>query len=65
MHLFSDLRKFTCTGRTLVIGQEVRAAYKQAAFKWHPDRKHNHDNVAEATKKFQEARAAFEMLRKA
>merc|ERR1719174_570327 len=45
--------------------EQVRTAYKQAALKWHPDRKANHGKEAEATKKFQEARAAFELLRRA
>ena len=45
--------------------EQVRTAYKQAALKWHPDRKPNHGKEAEATKKFQEACAAFELLRRA
>lgn len=44
--------------------EEVRVAYKKAALKWHPDRKTNHGKEAEATKKFQEARTAFELLQR-
>jgi len=42
---------------------EIRKAYKQAALLWHPDRQQNHERKEEATKKFQEMRAAFEFLR--
>lgn len=42
---------------------ELSKAYKQAALKWHPDRPHNHERQEEATKRFQQARAAFELLR--
>jgi len=42
--------------------EELRKAYKQAALRWHPDRRQNHDCAEEAKEKFQEVRAAFELL---
>mmetsp|Transcript_19984 Transcript_19984/g.36079 ORF Transcript_19984/g.36079 Transcript_19984/m.36079 type:complete len:544 (+) Transcript_19984:161-1792(+) len=42
---------------------EIRKAYKQAALLWHPDRQQNHERKEEATRKFQDTRAAFEFLR--
>merc|ERR1711957_1120454 len=42
--------------------EEVRRAYKLAALRWHPDRQQNHNCAEEAKKRFQEVRAAFELL---
>jgi len=42
--------------------EEIRRAYKQAALKWHPDRQQNHGCAEEAKQRFQEVRAAFEVL---
>lgn len=39
---------------------DIKKAYKKAALKWHPDR--NPDNVAEASEKFKEVGAAYEVL---
>ncbi|XP_033119432.1 heat shock protein sti1 homolog [Anneissia japonica] len=39
--------------------EEVRAAYKKLALKWHPDK---HSNSDSATKKFQEVSAAYKRL---
>jgi DnaJ-class molecular chaperone len=41
---------------------QLRAAYKKAALRWHPDRHQNHGNEEEAKMKFQELSAAFESL---
>jgi len=41
---------------------ELRKAYKKAALRWHPDRRQNHDCADQAKEKFQEVRAAFELL---
>lgn len=41
---------------------EIRRAYKQAALRWHPDRQQNHGCAEEAKQRFQEVRAAFEVL---
>lgn len=41
---------------------ELRQAYKRAALRWHPDRRHNHSQPEEATRRFQEARSAFDYL---
>eukprot|EP00929_Paragymnodinium_shiwhaense_P096910 TRINITY_DN58649_c0_g1_i1.p1 TRINITY_DN58649_c0_g1~~TRINITY_DN58649_c0_g1_i1.p1 ORF type:complete len:753 (-),score=198.15 TRINITY_DN58649_c0_g1_i1:324-2582(-) len=41
---------------------EVRRAYKQAALRWHPDRLQNHACPEEAKKRFQDVRAAFDLL---
>lgn len=43
---------------------ELRQAYKGAALRWHPDRRQNHANPEEATVRFQEVRAAFELLQR-
>jgi len=43
-------------------GDEIRRAYKQAALKCHPDRPQNHANAEEAKDKFQEVKAAFDLL---
>ncbi|XP_071477816.1 uncharacterized protein [Diadema antillarum] len=40
---------------------EIRAAYKRQALKWHPDK---HKNSPEATKRFQEISSAYERLTK-
>lgn len=40
--------------------EEIKKAYKQLAFKWHPDR--NADNLEEANKKFLEVKTAYEFL---
>jgi len=42
--------------------EELRKAYKKAALQWHPDRRQNHDCAETAKRKFQEVRAAFELL---
>eukprot|EP00927_Polykrikos_kofoidii_P077301 TRINITY_DN74257_c0_g1_i1.p1 TRINITY_DN74257_c0_g1~~TRINITY_DN74257_c0_g1_i1.p1 ORF type:complete len:344 (-),score=76.01 TRINITY_DN74257_c0_g1_i1:69-1100(-) len=42
--------------------QELRAAYRRAALRWHPDRPHN-AGVEEATENFRLAREAYESLR--
>jgi len=42
---------------------EVRRAYKQAALRWHPDRRQNHGRADEAKVRFQEVREAFDFLR--
>lgn len=42
--------------------EEVRKAYKQVALRWHPDRRHNHGNEEEATRRFQEAKEAFDFF---
>ncbi|XP_071947047.1 uncharacterized protein [Antedon mediterranea] len=39
--------------------EEIRAAYKKLALKWHPDKHHNSES---ATKKFQEVSAAYKRL---
>eukprot|EP00746_Dinoflagellata_sp_MGD_P124950 gnl/MRDRNA2_/MRDRNA2_59622_c0_seq1.p1 gnl/MRDRNA2_/MRDRNA2_59622_c0~~gnl/MRDRNA2_/MRDRNA2_59622_c0_seq1.p1 ORF type:complete len:583 (+),score=106.70 gnl/MRDRNA2_/MRDRNA2_59622_c0_seq1:96-1844(+) len=44
--------------------EEVRKAYKQAALRWHPDRRQNHGNEEEAKKRFQEAKEAFDYFNK-
>lgn len=43
--------------------EDVQRAYKRAALQWHPDRQQNHGRQEEATRRFQEVRAAFELLR--
>ena len=43
----------------------LKAAYRQCALKWHPDRKQNHDRVEEATENFQKAKEAFDALARA
>lgn len=42
--------------------EEIRKAYKKAALRWHPDRRQNHDCAELAKERFQEVRAAFDML---
>ncbi|KAJ1608337.1 DNAJ domain-containing [Cryptosporidium canis] len=39
---------------------EIRQAYKQLSLKWHPDK--NRGNVEEATRRFQQIAAAYEVL---
>lgn len=41
---------------------ELRAAYRKACLKWHPDRRHNHACPEEATHQFQRVKAAFDLL---
>jgi len=41
---------------------DARRAYKQAALRWHPDRKQNHGREQEARVRFQEAKEAFDYL---
>jgi len=45
--------------------EEIRKAYKQAAMKWHPDRRQNHAQPEEAKQRFQEIRAAYDTLQAA
>lgn len=42
--------------------EDIKKAYKKAALRWHPDRRQNHDCADVAKEKFQEVRAAFELL---
>eukprot|EP00746_Dinoflagellata_sp_MGD_P085647 gnl/MRDRNA2_/MRDRNA2_33891_c0_seq1.p1 gnl/MRDRNA2_/MRDRNA2_33891_c0~~gnl/MRDRNA2_/MRDRNA2_33891_c0_seq1.p1 ORF type:complete len:425 (-),score=93.61 gnl/MRDRNA2_/MRDRNA2_33891_c0_seq1:127-1401(-) len=42
--------------------EEIRAAFRQAALKWHPDRPHNHDDTEGAAKRFQAAKDASDYL---
>mmetsp|Transcript_62393 Transcript_62393/g.97103 ORF Transcript_62393/g.97103 Transcript_62393/m.97103 type:complete len:856 (-) Transcript_62393:93-2660(-) len=42
--------------------EELRRAYKQAAMLWHPDRPQNHSCAEEAKHKFQDVKAAFDLL---
>jgi len=44
---------------------ELRRAYKAAAMRWHPDRQRNHTKKEEATRRFQDVRAAYELLQAA
>lgn len=43
--------------------EELRHAYRETARRWHPDRPQNHNNTKDATERFQEASAAFELLK--
>lgn len=45
--------------------EDLHRAYRQAALRWHPDRRQNHGQEARAKQKFQEARDAFEFLKAA
>lgn len=42
--------------------EELKRAYKKAALEWHPDRPQNHGSPEEATCRFQQVKAAFELL---
>ncbi|CEM13264.1 unnamed protein product [Vitrella brassicaformis CCMP3155] len=41
---------------------QLKAAYRQAALRWHPDRRQNHTQQDKATDMFQKVREAFDML---
>jgi len=41
---------------------EIKAAYRKAALKAHPDRPHNHARKEQATEEFQRVKAAFDLL---
>merc|ERR1712118_340248 len=42
----------------------VRKAYRQAALRWHPDRRLNHGCEEDAKQRFQEAKEAFDYLQR-
>lgn len=42
--------------------EEIRAAYKKAALRAHPDRPHNSNRQEEATAEFQRVKAAFDLV---
>eukprot|EP00927_Polykrikos_kofoidii_P079334 TRINITY_DN76117_c0_g1_i1.p1 TRINITY_DN76117_c0_g1~~TRINITY_DN76117_c0_g1_i1.p1 ORF type:complete len:509 (+),score=77.54 TRINITY_DN76117_c0_g1_i1:323-1849(+) len=48
---------------TKLTAEDLRRAYKAGALKWHPDRQCNHGKEEDATKRFQDVRAAYEYLR--
>eukprot|EP00929_Paragymnodinium_shiwhaense_P088797 TRINITY_DN49102_c0_g1_i1.p1 TRINITY_DN49102_c0_g1~~TRINITY_DN49102_c0_g1_i1.p1 ORF type:complete len:1122 (-),score=242.06 TRINITY_DN49102_c0_g1_i1:161-3526(-) len=52
------------TGKTEseVTSEDLKKAYKKQALRWHPDRQQNHGCAEEAKQRFQEVKAAFDLL---
>jgi len=59
----SALRCLGFTEEKFPSGQKLRHAYRQAALRWHPDRRQNHGREAQAKQRFQDVRDAFELLK--
>jgi len=56
------LRRLAFLGTQMPTRRELQSAYRRAALLWHPDRRHNHRRVAEATRRFRLARDAVDLL---